>query len=139
MDRVCPKVVADDRPFDSEFHASAVASGADVIRLETPSSPADFVCNSIWQTDRVATLLELVLGLRTGLVLMNRRSSALRLPLPQYGEDARDAMQILKATSVPGEVHASPLPAGSADPIVLRAGEALCWLDPYAGQTGPSD
>ncbi len=68
-----PSVAVDPGSFDTEFHASAAAAGARLIRMEVPGSSQSFVCNSVWRTDLVATTLEHLVGLQYGLIAVNRR------------------------------------------------------------------
>ncbi len=125
-DRLLPEVVAEDAPFDTPFHRSTAAAGAELVRLETPNSPADFECNSILRTDRVATLVELLVGLHGGLLLTNRHVSDLTLRLPEGLVSSRDSLHILRATPDPARTDSRSVPAGTAKPITLRPGEALC-------------
>jgi len=129
-DRLLPDVVADDSPFDTSFHRSAAAAGAELVRLETPNSPADFECNSILRTDRVATLVELLIGLYGGLLVTNRRVSDLTIRLPEGLVSPRDSLQILRATPDPDRVDARAVAAKAAGPITLQPGEALCSFRP---------
>ncbi|MBN1513352.1 MAG: hypothetical protein JXB13_15150 [Phycisphaerae bacterium] len=129
-DRLLPEVVTDDSPFDTAFHRSALASGAELVRLETPSSPADFECNSILRTDRVATLVELLIGLHGGMLVTNRRVSDLTLRLPEGLVSPRDALQILRATPDLARVDARAAAVRAAGQIALRPGEALCSFRP---------
>jgi len=129
-DQLVPEVTAESAPFDTPFHRSAAAAGAELVRLETPSSPADFLCNSILRTDRVATLTELLIGLHGGLLLANRRVSDLTLRLPEGLVSPRDGLQILRATPEPARVDARAITAKTDRPITLRPGEALCSFRP---------
>ncbi|UCG17543.1 MAG: hypothetical protein JSV19_05820 [Phycisphaerales bacterium] len=127
MDTLVPRIESDDRVFADDFYSSARAAGADLVRVETPNSPADLLCNSIWRTDRVATLLEILVGLQCGLLAMNRRQSGLELPLPVGVAAPGDALHIVKAKQTPGQVNASPVPASRTRTVTLHAGEALCY------------
>ncbi len=69
-----PEVTVDPSAFDTPLHHHAAAAGAELIRIDVPASCGDFVANSIWRTDFVATTLEHVVGLQYGLLAMNRRS-----------------------------------------------------------------
>jgi len=71
-----PLVTVDPGPFDTAFHAAAASAGAKLIRMEIPGSGQNFVCNSIWRTDLVATTLEHLVGLQYGLIAVNRRSES---------------------------------------------------------------
>ena len=46
-----------------------------MIRLEIPSSDADYTAHSIQRTDLVATLLEQTIGLQFGLLAVNRSAT----------------------------------------------------------------
>jgi hypothetical protein len=125
-DTLLPRVVADAGKFSSPFHRAAAAAGAQLVRLETPNSPADFICNSVWRTDRVATLLETVIGLHCGLLVQNRRGSDLTLTLSKAVSAARDRTQILRGTPQPGRTEASRRPNHRPGVVTLRPGEAVC-------------
>lgn len=79
-EKFTPSVAVQPELFDSGFHRSAAAQGADLIRIELPDSNTDFTCNSIWRTDLAATMLEHVIGLQFGLLAMNRRAKPVRYP-----------------------------------------------------------
>ena len=79
-EKFTPSVAVQPELFDGEFHRSAAAQGADLIRIELPDSNSDFTCNSIWRTDLAATTLEHVIGLQFGLLAMNRRAESVRYP-----------------------------------------------------------
>lgn len=125
-DRLVPRIESDERVFADEFHSSARAAGADLFRVETPNSPADFLCNSIWRTDRVATLLETLVGLQCGLLAVNRRQSDLELSLPVGVAVPGDTLHIVKATQTPGRMEVSTVPPSRARTVTLHPGEALC-------------
>jgi hypothetical protein len=76
--RVNPEVevVVDRNAFRSELHRSVLDEGGQVIRLEIPSSDADYTAYSIQRTDLVATLLEQTIGLQFGLLAVNRSATA---------------------------------------------------------------
>ncbi len=72
------EIVIDPARFDGSFHQEALSTGANVMIVEVPGNDADFVAKSILRTDIVATLLEQAIGLRAGLIAVNRRTSAAR-------------------------------------------------------------
>lgn len=63
--------------FRSDVHRRVMNSGGHVVRIEVPGSDADFPAYSIHRTDTAATLLEHVIGLKYGLIAVNRT----RLPV----------------------------------------------------------
>lgn len=126
QDTAGPQVVAEAGMFSSPFHRAAAAAGAQLIRLETPNSPADFMCNSVWRTDRVATLLETVIGLHCGVLVQNRRGSDLTLTLPKAVSAARNRTHIVRGTQQPGRAEASKLANHRPGVVTLRPGEAVC-------------
>jgi len=125
-DELVPHIIADDRAFDEERVSAALQAGTELVRIETPSSPATVMCNSIWQTDRVATLLELIIGLRCGLIAMNRRQRRVEIPLPTGVTAADGLLYIAKAASTPEAVQARVVSAPHPPAVTLGPGEALC-------------
>jgi hypothetical protein len=123
-------VVGDDAPFRTPLHRKALADGAELVRIQTPNSPADFECNSILRTDRVATLVELLVGLHAGLLVMNRRVSDLTLRVPGGLVSPADTPQIVRATRDPDRIDARAVPLGAGRRVTLRSGEALCAFRP---------
>lgn len=72
------EVAVDQNAFGDEAHRDAIASGADVIRIEAPGFDADFATYSIHRSDVIATVLELVIGLQFGLIAVNRTAGRVR-------------------------------------------------------------
>ncbi len=73
--QLSPVVCVDQSVFDTSLHAGASVARANLIRIEVPGMGGDFVSNSIWRTDLVATTLEHVVGVHYGVLAMNRGSS----------------------------------------------------------------
>ncbi len=108
FEKLIPEVAIDPRAFDTDFHRGAAEAGARLIRIEVPGSIANFVCNSIWRTDLVATTLEHVIGLQYGLLAANRLASRVTF----------DGYPPLR----PGEAIDVPAGAPGADLSSTRAG-----------------
>ncbi len=75
QENLLPTVELDPESFDSEFHRAAADAGANLIRVEIPGSSRDFICNSIWRTDQVASTLEHVIGAHYGILAANRTAN----------------------------------------------------------------
>ncbi len=83
--------------FLEPIHRDAMAAGGTVLRIELPGCDADFVAHSIHRTALTATLLEQVVGLRFGIIAVNRSDAPIHFdgfPLVEPGEplivDRRD-------------------------------------------------
>ncbi len=125
-----PRVCVDEAAFDGERVAQARRAGTDLVRIETPSSPASVMCNSVWQTDRVATLLELIVGLRSGIIAMNRRQSSLQVPIPTTVTAGGAPLYVARTKSNSDEVEARVVSTPYPPTVKLAPGEALCqFLD----------
>lgn len=71
---IWPHVVVEEdaSAFSDRIHRDARRAGAAMVRVELPRHDADFVTHSIHRTALGATLLEQVIGLASGLILVNR-------------------------------------------------------------------
>lgn len=76
------EVAIDGRAFPEAWQAQAASAGAELLRIELPDVGAEPAAHSIWQTDWIATLLELTTGLMLGTVIVNREAVPLDLQLP---------------------------------------------------------
>ena len=74
-------IVSDKDSFTDRIHTDALASGAQVLRIEIPGDDADFAAQSIHRIDLTATLIEQVVGMQYGLIAVNRSTT----PVPMDG------------------------------------------------------
>ena len=72
-------VEVDATLFESQPHRDVLATGGQTLRLEIPGSDANNTAHSIFRTDLAATLLEHVIGLRFGLLAVNRQNAPAQL------------------------------------------------------------
>ncbi len=75
-------VVADAASFATDLHRAAQQAGAECLRLELPAEPHAGCAHSIRRTDRVALLLEWLVGLQIGLLAVNRDAEPVTLDVP---------------------------------------------------------
>ena len=75
-------VTNDTKPFKSPVHKAAAKAGADLIRIEIPTTGAEPAANSIWRTDWTVSLLEWIVGLKLGLIKVNRTPDEMKLKWP---------------------------------------------------------
>lgn len=116
--------------FSGPLHESAAKSNVDRVRITVPGSVGNSVCNSVWRTDRVATLLELVVGLKCGLIAMNRRCEPLEVPIPpKVGDDG--GLSVVRATPTPGQLETQRISASGGREFRLDPGHAVVWFDGY--------
>jgi hypothetical protein len=125
-DELVPHVEADDGAFDEARLSAALQAGTELVRITVPSSPASVMCNSIWQTDRVATLLELIIGLRCGLLVTNRRQGDVAIPIPSGVTAERGLLYVARALPASDDVQARVVSAPHPSSVTLGPGEALC-------------
>ena len=72
-------VVSDKDSFTDRIHTDALASGAQVLRIEIPGDDADFAAQSIHRIDLTATLIEQVVGMQYGLIAVNRSTTPVHM------------------------------------------------------------
>lgn len=101
-------VEVDTKAFDSQAHRNVLDTGGQVIRVEIPGFDANTTAHSIFRTDLAATLLEHVIGLRFGLLAVNRQRT--KAQLERFA------------------------PVGSGDALVVERGDPL--IRPTAAQVG---
>jgi hypothetical protein len=115
------RVVADAGSLADEAHQRVTEAGGHVVRIEIPGSAGDFAAWSIQRTDVAATLLEHVIGLRYGLIAVNRGSGPIQL-------EGFDPLEVGEALIVP-----------RGDPrLGFESQSRDCAASPFASTAAPA-
>jgi hypothetical protein len=112
----------DATAFTEDWQNQALQAGAELMRIELPPGTTDPAAASIWQTDWVATLLELITGLMLGTIVVNRDPHPLNLELPP-GMARGLAQGVFRKIGAPHDDL--PVPPVRGGKLTLPAGHAL--------------